>query len=358
MSAEKSAFQKLTVSGSPHIHGPESVSKIMWGVVIALLPALAVSIYYFGLPALRTILVSTAACVAFEWLIQRFMLKKPATVKDGSAVITGLLLAFNLPATLPWWMTVLGAMAAIGLAKMAYGGLGNNPFNPALVGRVFLLISFPVAMTTWPQPQPMFGSSPAEQPAVTLSAETGAMASTDLRAADALTGPTPLGVIKEGLQQGLTIDESLKKLDLTSWKMLTGQHGGSLGEISVLAILLGGLFLLWRRIITWHIPVAFLGSAFVFAAILHAADPQAFLPPGFSILSGGIMLGAFFMATDMVTSPMTPWGKIVFGLGCGVLTILIRNFGAYPEGVSFAILIMNAFVPLINRGFKPKRYGC
>lgn len=344
MSAEQSVSRKLIVSGSPHIHGPESVSKIMWGVVIALLPAMAVSIYYFGLPALRTILVSTVTCVALEWLIQRFLLKKPCSLQDGSAVITGLLLAFNLPATLPWWMTVLGAMAAIGLAKMAYGGLGNNPFNPALVGRVFLLISFPVAMTTWPQPQPMFGTASAGQPTVEIM--------------DALTGPTPLGVIKEGLQQGLTIDESLAQLDLTSADLLTGHRGGSLGEVSVLAILLGGLFLLWRRIISWHIPVAFLGSAFVFAAILHAADPQAFLPPGFSILSGGIMLGAFFMATDMVTSPMTPWGKIIFGLGCGLLTILIRNFGSYPEGVSFAILIMNAFVPLINRGFKPKRYGC
>ncbi len=335
MSAEQSVSRKMIVSGSPHIHGPESVSKIMWGVVIALLPALAVSIYYFGLPALRTVLVSTATCVALEWLIQRFLLKKPCSLQDGSAVITGLLLAFNLPATLPWWMTVLGATAAIGLAKMAYGGLGNNPFNPALVGRVFLLISFPVAMTTWPQP-----------------------AAAEWAAADALTGPTPLGVIKEGLQQGLTIDESLKSLGLSPLEMLTGQRAGSLGEVSVLAILIGGLFLLWRRIISWHIPAAFLGSAFVFAAILHAADPQAFLPPGFSILSGGIMLGAFFMATDMVTSPMTPWGKIIFGLGCGLLTILIRNFGSYPEGVSFAILIMNAFVPLINRGFKPKRYGC
>lgn len=351
MPAEQSVSPKMIVSGSPHIHGPESVSKIMWGVVIALLPALAVSIYYFGLPALRTVLVSTATCVALEWLIQRFLLKKPCSLQDGSAVITGLLLAFNLPATLPWWMTAIGATAAIGLAKMAYGGLGNNPFNPALVGRVFLLISFPVAMTTWPQPQPMFGTAPAGQPAVEIGA------ATEL-AADALTGPTPLGVIKEGLQQGLTIDESLKSLGLSPVEMLTGQRAGSLGEVSVLAILLGGLFLLWRRIITWHIPAAFLGSAFVFAAILHAAAPQAFLPPGFSLLSGGIMLGAFFMATDMVTSPMTPWGKIIFGLGCGLLTILIRNFGAYPEGVSFAILIMNAFVPLINRGFKPKRYGC
>ena len=340
MSDEKSVSRKLVVSGSPHIHGPESVAKIMWGVVIALLPALAVSIYYFGLPALRTILVSTAACMACEWLIQRFLLKKPCSLKDGSAVITGLLLAFNLPATLPWWMTVLGAMAAIGLAKMAYGGLGNNPFNPALVGRGFLLISFPVAMTTWPQPidhaNPEFV----------------------LNAADALTGPTPLSLIKENLQQGISVDESLRTLGVTPLELLTGHRAGSLGEVSVLAILLGGLFLLWRRIITWHIPVAFLGSAFVFAAILYAADPQAFLPPGFSLLTGGIMLGAFFMATDMVTSPMTPWGKIVFGLGCGLLTILIRNFGAYPGGVSFAILIMNAFVPLINRGFKPKRYGC
>lgn len=250
--------------------------------------------------------------MACEWLIQRFLLKKPCSLKDGSAVITGILLAFNLPATLPWWMTVIGAAAAIGLAKMAYGGLGNNPFNPALVGRVFLLISFPVAMTTWPRPMPIgaHGRMQTETPAVveTLAtagtdAETPAGTATVALHTDALNGPTPLGQIKEGLQQGLTMDESIKALGLTPVEMLTGRRAGSLGEVSVLAILLGGLFLLWRRIITWHIPAAFIGSAFVFAAALHLADPQAFLPPGFSILTGGIMLGAFFMATDMVTSP-------------------------------------------------------
>lgn len=329
--AEKIESPNLIVSGSPHIHGPESVSKIMWGVVIALMPALVVALYYFGLPALRTVVVSVVACLACEWLITRFLLKKPCSIQDGSAVITGLLLAFNLPATLPWWMTVLGAAAAIGLAKMAYGGLGNNPFNPALVGRVFLLISFPVAMTTWPVPEAVWGM------------------------ADATTGPTLLGMLKEGT----SIDQVMQGLgDKPVLALLTGHRAGSLGEVSVLAILLGGLYMLCRKIITWHVPVAFLGSAFVFAAILHGANPQAYLAPSLSLCTGGIMLGAFFMATDMVTSPMTPWGKIVFGLGCGVLTILIRNFGAYPEGVSFAILIMNAFVPLINRGFKPKRYGC
>lgn len=352
MSAETSVFQHPVVSGSPHIHGPESVAKIMWGVVIALLPALAVSVYYFGLPALKTVSISVAACISFEWLIQKFMLRKACSLPDGSAVITGLLLAFNLPASLPWWMTVIGAAVAIGLAKMAYGGLGNNPFNPALVGRVFLLISFPVAMTTYPAPHPIWETGETKT-AIATEAETAV----GTAIIDATSGPTPLSLLKEARQQGRPMDETLRQIQLNHMQMLTGGKGGSLGEVSVLAILLGGLFLLWRRIITWHIPVAFIGSAFVFAAILHAANPQAYLPAGFSILSGGLMLGAIFMATDMVTSPMTPWGKIIFGLGCGILTILIRNFGAYPEGVSFAILIMNAFVPLINRGFRPKRYG-
>ncbi|MEG1498975.1 MAG: RnfABCDGE type electron transport complex subunit D [Bacteroidales bacterium] len=323
------------VAGAPHIHGPESVKKMMWGVVIALIPAFLVSIYFFGLQALCVIGVSVASCILFEWLIQRFFFHKPLSIGDGSAVITGLLLAFNLPSNLPLGIVVIGALVAIGIAKMAYGGLGNNPFNPALVGRAFLLISFPVAMTTWPLIHPLLGEQ-----IVT----------------DAITGPTPLSFAKESLKMGIPVQEIMTQIGSYS-QMAMGQKGGSLGELSAIAILLGGLYMLFRKIISWHIPVSFLGSAFLFATILWWTDPSTYFPPVFVLLSGGLMLGAIFMATDLVTSPITPWGKIVFGIGCGVLTILIRVFGSYPEGVSFAILIMNAFVPLINKGFSPKRYG-
>lgn len=324
---------KWVISGAPHIHGAESVTKIMWGVVIALIPAFLVSVYFFGLDALVLTLVTVASCLLFEYLINRIFFKRPCTLGDGSAMITGLLLAFNLPSNLPVWMAIIGSLIAIGVAKWAYGGLGTNPFNPALVGRVFLLISFPAAMTTWPYPKPLFGQG-----------------------LDGITGPTPLGIAKEGLKAGTPIDQIMDKLPAYS-DLLYGNMAGSLGEISAIALLLGGLYMLCRRIITWHIPVAFLGSAFVFAGILWLADPAQYMDPVFHLLTGGMMLGAIFMATDMVTSPMTNKGKIIFGLGCGVLTILIRTFGAYPEGVSFAILIMNAFVPLINRAATPKRFA-
>lgn len=326
---------KWVVSGAPHIHGSDSVTKIMWGVVIALIPAFLVSVYFFGLQALVLTLVTVASCLLFEFLINKFFFKRPCCLGDGSAMITGLLLALNLPSNLPLWMAIIGSLVAIGVAKWAYGGLGSNPFNPALVGRVFLLISFPVAMTTWPLPHALFGGS-----AVT----------------DAITGPTPLAIAKEALKTGQTPEQIMSELPAYS-DMLFGNMAGSMGEISAIAILLGGIFMLCRRIITWHIPVAFLGSAFIFAGILWLADPTQFMDPVFHLLTGGIMLGAIFMATDMVTSPMTNKGKLIFGVGCGVLTILIRTFGAYPEGVSFAILIMNAFVPLINRGCTPKRFA-
>jgi electron transport complex protein RnfD len=325
----------LQVSGSPHVHTEESVKKIMWTVIIALIPTLIFSVLYFGFDAIKLTLVSVAACVFFEWLIQKFLLKGATTIQDGSAVVTGILLAFNLPSNLPIWIVVIGALAAIGIAKMTFGGLGNNPFNPALVGRVFLLISFPVQMTTWPRPHLLF--------------------STPL-AADATTGATPLGMIKMTLSQGKDASELMNTLP-TYAQMLLGDRGGSLGEVAALAIIAGGIFMLIRKVITWHIPVAFIGSAFIFAGILHLINPGLYIPPSYHILCGGLLLGAIFMATDMVTSPMSNWGKIIFGIGCGLLTILIRVKGSYPEGVSFAILIMNAFVPLINKGFKPKRFG-
>jgi electron transport complex protein RnfD len=334
----------LFVSGSPHIHSDESVKKIMWAVVFALMPALFVSIYYFGLPAIYVTAVSIFSCLIFEYLIQRFFLKGKNTLGNGSAVITGLLLAFNLPSNLPLHWVVLGAFVAIVIGKMAFGGLGRNPFNPALVGRVFLLISKPVEMTTWPMPKLIFSFG-----------------------ADAITGPTPLGIIKDGVKSGQTIDQITSApitlsdgstMELPRYiDMLFGQMGGSFGEISFLALLVGVIFLLFRKVITWHIPVSFILSSFLLAGALYLYNPAYYANPFFHIITGGLMLGACFMATDLVTSPSSPWGMIVFGTGCGILTIIIRVFGAYPEGVSFAILLMNAMTPLINKAFKPKRFG-
>ena len=323
----------LQVSGSPHVHGNESVKKIMWSVVIALLPALAVSVYYFGLPVLILTLVSIATCMLTEYLIQRFMLKGNVTITDGSAVITGLLLAFNVPSNLPVWILMIGAFVAIAIAKMPFGGLGKNPFNPALVGRVFLLISFPVQMTTWPAAKPIWNLG-----------------------ADVITGPTPLGILKEGVKNGQAVNDLMSEMP-SYVDMLLGQMGGSFGEVSAIAILIGAIFLLIRKVITWEIPVSFLLTAFLFSGIFYLVDPTTYVNPCFHLVTGGMMLGACFMATDMVTSPTSRGGMLVFGAGCGLLTIIIRLFGAYPEGVSFSILIMNALVPLINKGFKPKTYA-
>ncbi len=316
----------LNVSGSPHVHSDESTKRIMWRVNLALAPSLIVAIAFFGLNALLVSMVSVASCVLFQWLIEKYLLKTPSTVCDGSAVVTGLLLAFNVPSTLNMvWLVAIGALVAIGIGKMSFGGLGKNPFNPALVGRVFLLISFPVQMTTWPKPgEHLFAMG-----------------------TDVVTGATPLGNIKEnGVQAAGDV-----------LQYFLGNMGGSLGEVSALAILIGAVYLLWRKIITWHIPVAFIGSAFAFSGILWLCDASTFIDPLTTILTGGIMLGACFMATDMVTSPMAKSGQIVFGVGCGLLTIIIRNWGNYPEGVSFAILLMNAVTPLINRWCKPARFA-
>ncbi len=314
----------LHVSGSPHVHSDDSVKKIMWSVVVALLPAFIVSIFYFGLPVIILTCVSVGCCVLFEYLIQRFIMKVKPTVDDGSAVVTGLLLAFNVPANLPIWIMVVGALVAIGIAKMPFGGLGHNPFNPALVARVFLLIAFPVAMTTWPVPTPVWGF-----------------------AADVVTGPTPLGILKEGANVEMP----------TYVNMLIGQMGGSFGEVSAIALIIGAIFLLCKRVITWHIPVSFILTAFIMSGIFYLVDPTQYANPFFHVLTGGLLLGACFMATDMVTSPTSKSGMLVFGCGCGLLTIIIRIFGAYPEGVSFSILLMNALVPLINRWFTPRTFA-
>ena len=325
----------LTVSGSPHVHGDSSVKKIMYTVVIAMVPAMLVSVYFFGLDALRVLVISSLSCLFFEWLIQKYLIKGPVTIFDGSALITGILLAFNVPSNLPTWIIIVGAFVAIGMAKMSFGGLGKNPFNPALVGRIFLLISFPVQMTSWPEPKMLFGSI-ASQP-------------------DAMGGATPLGFLKEGLKNS-TVPELMSKMPDLMMDFI-GFIGGSLGEVSVVALLLGAIYMLIKKVITWQIPFAYIGSVVVFTGILWLIDPDMYVNPVFHLLTGGLILGAFFMATDMVSSPISPWGQIVFGIGCGVITILIRIWGAYPEGVSFAILIMNAFTPLLNRWLKPKLFG-
>lgn len=326
----------LTVSGSPHVHAHQNVKSIMYGVVIAMIPAIFVSVYFFGIDAARVLLISVLACLFFEWVIQKYLIKGPVTINDGSALVTGVLLAFNVPSNLPAWILIVGALVSIGIGKMSFGGLGKNPFNPALVGRVFLLISFPAQMTSWPVPKALFAEG----------------------VTDAITGPTTLGVLKEGLDAGKSVQEIMASSNFPGYiNDLMGAQGGSLGEISALALLLGAIYMLSRRIITWHIPTAYIGSAVVFSGILWLIDPTHYIDPLIHLLAGGMILGVFYMATDMVSSPMTPRGQIVFGAGAGLLTILIRVWGAYPEGVSFAILIMNAFTPLINNAFKPKRFG-
>lgn len=321
---------KLIVSLSPHVHGGDSVQKNMYGVLIALIPAFIVSLVYFGLGALIVTATSVVACLFFEWAIAKFLLKKnTTTIGDGSAIITGVLLAFNLPSNLPVWIIILGALFAIGVGKMSFGGLGNNPFNPALAGRVFLLLSFPVQMTSWP----VVGQ---------LSAYT-----------DATTAATPLALMK----QVINGDTSAFAQIPDAWNLFIGHNGGCLGEVSAAALILGLIYMLWKKIITWHIPVSILATVFVFSGIMHLVNPAAYVSPVIQLLSGGLMLGAVFMATDYVTSPMSKKGMLIYGVCIGLLTVVIRLFGAYPEGMSFAILIMNAFTPLINTYCKPKRFG-
>lgn len=303
----------LIFSPSPHIHTDRSTSGAMKHVIIALLPAVFCAVYYFGLPAVGVLAVSVAVCVTTEWSITKFLLRRQASISDCSAMLTGILLALNLPSNLPLWMVAMGAVMAIGIAKMAFGGLGCNIFNPALVGRVFLLISFPVAMTTWPLPCMTDGS----------------------------TGPTILTL--ESLGQLSPDDVNLKQ-------MITGEMGGSMGEVSALALIIGFVYLLITNVIRWYIPVAvILGLAIV--------DILAGWPVLPDILSGGLLLGAIFMATDYVTSPMTRSGMILYGVMIGVITAVIRRWGAYPEGMSFAILIMNGLTPLINHYMHPSRFS-
>jgi len=323
----------LNVSPSPHAHGKELTQKLMLSVVVALIPAFITSVFYFGIGAIIVTASSVASCLLFEYLIQRFVLKKPISITDGSALVTGILLAFNLPSNIPVLIVVIGSFVSIAVAKMTFGGLGNNPFNPALVGRVFMLISFPVQMTSWPVPKG-FG--------------TGYL--------DAVTGATPLAIIKEGLKNGEPLSQLMDKVPAPS-QMFLGNMGGSIGEVAAVALLIGFVYLIFKKVISWHIPVSIIGTMAIFTTILWLVNPEKNADPMFHILAGGVLLGAIFMATDYVTSPMNPKSMIIYGCGIGAITVIIRVWGAYPEGVSFAILIMNAFVPLMNAYIKPKRFG-
>lgn len=324
-------MSNFTISPSPHVHGGDSIEKNMYGVLIALVPTFIFSIVFFGLGAILVTLTSVVACLVFEYVIQKYLMKQRATIWDGSAIITGVLLAFNLPSSLPLWIVVIGALVAIGIGKMSFGGLGNNIFNPALVGRVFLLISFPVQMTTWPVPN-------------------------GFATADAVTGATPLALVKEAVKNGQAVGDALSSAGFSTGNLILGNMGGSLGEVAAIGLLLGFAYMLIRKIISWHIPVAIFATVIVFSGILNLADPAQFAGPVFHLFTGGLMLGAIFMATDYVTSPMTHKGMLIYGVGIGLLTVIIRVFGAYPEGMSFAILIMNGFTPLINRYCKPRRF--
>ena len=319
-------MDKLIVSPSPHLHTKTSTKSLMRDVVIALIPAVIVSVLFYGWSELLVLGVSVASCVLLEYLITKFLLKGKCTIGDWSAVITGLLLALNLPASTPWWVVFVGAVVAIGVAKMTFGGLGQNLFNPALVGRVFLLISFPTYMTDWVQPSGFVSSA----------------------AVDAFTGATPLGLAKGGA--GLVAN-------LDYCDMLLFNIGGSMGEISAIALLIGFVYMLVRRVIRPHITLSIWATVAIFSGIFWYINPEVYTDPAFNLLTGGLMLGSIFMATDYVTSPMSAWGGVIFGIGIGLITMLIRYFGAYPEGVSFAILIMNSVVPLINKMCHTKKYG-
>jgi electron transport complex protein RnfD len=322
---------KFIISLSPHMHSDDSIRKNMYGVLIALVPAVIVSLMYFGLGALIVTALSVSACVFFEWTISKFIMKRAhTTIGDGSAIVTGVLLAFNLPSNLPFWIVIIGALFAIGVCKMSFGGLGNNPFNPALTGRVFLLLSFPVQMTTWPK---------VGQLTPYLDAQTAA---------------TPLAIMK-GVLNGAP-GASLGQLP-DALGLFIGQNGGSLGEVSFAALLLGLVYMLWKKIINWRIPLSILATVFVFTGVMHVIHGEMYASPIIHLFSGGLMLGAGFMATDYATSPMSHSGMLIYGVCIGFLTVIIRLFGAYPEGISFAILIMNAFTPLINTYCKPKRFG-
>ena len=325
-------MNRLLVSPAPHIHAAVSTKSLMRDVVIALLPAVIVSVVFYGLGEIVVLGTSVVSCILVEYLITKFLLKKPSTVCDYSAVVTGILLALNLPYTTPWWVVFIGALFAVGVVKMTFGGLGQNIFNPAIAGRVFLLVSFPAYMTNWQMPGGLFG-------------------------VDAVSGATPLGLINEGIMNGQTVPEIMSANGLPYSQMLFANIGGSVGEISALALLAGFVYLLVRKVIRPHITLSIWATVALVSLVFWLAAPDRFTDPLFNLLSGGMILGSCFMATDYVTSPMSVKGGVVYGIGIGFITLMIRYFGSYPEGMSFAILIMNSTVPLINMWFHQKKYG-
>jgi Na+-translocating ferredoxin:NAD+ oxidoreductase subunit D len=329
--------RSFNVSYAPHVHDGSSTRRIMWTVFGALAPAAAVAVYAFGLDALRVMLLSTVLCVAMEWIALLIMRRDPMACLDGSAALTGFLLGLTLPAGLSGGIIVVGAFVAVIVAKQVFGGLGHNPFNPALTSRVFLLIAFPKQLTTWPVPRGLEDIKEYMGLAVT-------------RTTDAVTSATPLAAIKEHAQRAMP---NIQLNDL-----FFGVHTpGSIGEISALALLLGAAFLLYRRIITWHVPVATLATVAVLGGLTHLVNPAKYADPVFHLFAGGLFIGAFFMATDYVTAPVWPKGKIIYGVGIGLLTMVIRLWGGYPEGISFAILLMNAATPLLDRYTVPTPFG-
>ena len=346
---------------SPHAHGGDSIRANMLSVILALLPAAGVAVYLFGWLALFLMVFCMLGCMLAEWGCLKAMGRPLSSLGDGSAALTGLLLALTLPAAVPWWMALIGCVAAIVLAKQVYGGLGHNPFNPALAARVVLLISFPLHMTAWlvPMHAPMFAAVPPLNlydfsqcwNLFWLGPEAIG------KGLDAITMASPLGHVKTEWSRGVGAVEALRNYDYSYLDAFLGREAGSLGETSALALLLGGVYLLARHTISWHIPVSFIVTVYVLAALFNAVNPEHFAPPLFHVLAGGLMLGAFFMATDPVSSPVTPRGQIVFGIGCGLLTWSIRSFGGYPEGVMFSILLMNCAVPLIDHYLRPRVYG-
>ena len=320
----------MIISPSPHIHSKDSTRSLMLDVVIALIPAVICSVVFYGWRELLVLGVSVASCVLLEWAVTKYWMKAPSTVGDLSAVITGILLALNLPYTTPWWVVMVGAVVAIGVAKLSFGGIGQNIWNPALVGRVFLLVSFPTYMTSWSAPKGLFG-------------------------VDAVSGATPLGAIAEGLLQGGSVEELTSAYNYKD--LLFANLGGSAGEVCALALLAGFVYLCCRKVIKPWITLSIFATVALTALVFNLADPTRFTGPLFNLLTGGLILGACFMATDYVTSPMSLWGGVIFGVGIGFLTMMIRYFGSYPEGVSFAILIMNSVVPLLNRLFHQPKFG-
>ena len=360
--------EQLVISTSPHIHGGGSISRIMLIVILSLLPACGAGIYYFGLPAIEVLLLCVVSCVGVEMLWCRIAGSKQ-TWRDGSAVVTGLLLGMNLSAGVPWWICVIGGVLAIGLGKQIFGGIGYNPFNPALVARVSLLIGFPKIMTTWVAPRD-FGYMLNEKagflasPAIDKLKDFGASHLPFSGTIDGVTCATPLGIVNTAAEMAKDAGDKLGADPFAAIANPTvyqhyfwGNVGGCLGETSVFFLLVGAAVLFAFKLIKWHIPAAYVGTVALVSFIVHSVDPTLTPGPLFHILTGGLVLGAFFMATDMVTSPMTGKGALLFGVGCGLITCAIRIWGSYPEGVSFSILLMNALVPLIDRYTTGKPFG-